>query len=63
MKTKTKYLVDLFAHKERGEVVIKSWVFENDAWGYRELTPDEVTWVLGLQKLKNKAVEPEEKEE
>lgn len=38
----TKYLDELFFHKENGKVVIKAWVRENDTWGYRILTFKEI---------------------
>ncbi len=49
MKTEVKYYDELFGRYLNGEVIIGSWVYEDDAWGYRELTPDEVKKVLELQ--------------
>ena len=45
----TKYYDNLFVHEEDDAVVYKSWVFENDAWTYRILTPEEIKQILELE--------------
>lgn len=66
-RNEIKYYDNLFAHKEQGKVVIKSWVFENDTWVERELTPDESRQIkeLGtkLEKEERAKLEKKEKED
>ena len=47
----TRYYAELFSHDEQGKGVIKSWVFEDGIWRYRELTTEEIGKVLRMSKV------------